>query len=61
MKDLFNMIAGTSTGSIISAALSYPEETNPDLPKFFAKDIIEIYITKGDLIFSKKETSNEWN
>lgn len=26
MKDLFDMMAGTSTGSIISAALSYPSD-----------------------------------
>ena len=24
MKDLFNMMAGTSTGSILASALSYP-------------------------------------
>ena len=38
MKDLFNMTAGTSTGSILAAGLVYP---NPDRvaekePKFFA-------------------------
>ena len=26
MKDMFDMMAGTSTGSIISAALSYPSD-----------------------------------
>ena len=48
MKDLFDMSAGTSTGSIIAASLSMPaNETDGSLskttPKFWAKDIIDIY------------------
>jgi len=27
MKDLFNMTAGTSTGSILAAGLTYPNQT----------------------------------
>ena len=29
MKDLFDMTAGTSTGSIISSALVYPDKVHP--------------------------------
>ena len=47
MKDMFDMMAGTSTGSIISAALSYPSgEVNDkgvQIPKYFAKEVMEIY------------------
>lgn len=32
MKDLFNMTAGTSTGSILAAGLSYPNQTLFDKP-----------------------------
>ena len=57
MKDMFDMMAGTSTGSIISAALSYPSgEVNKDkvpVPKFFAKEVMEIYSENGDRIFTK--------
>ena len=35
MKDLFNMTAGTSTGSIISAGLSYPKNDEGE-PQYFA-------------------------
>jgi hypothetical protein len=44
MKDMFDIMAGTSTGSIISAALSYPSgEVNADgvqIPKFFGKEVM---------------------
>lgn len=34
MKDIFNMIAGTSTGSIIAGGLSYPmDDSELDLPE----------------------------
>jgi patatin-like phospholipase/acyl hydrolase len=47
MKDLFDMMAGTSTGSIISAALSFPSDKNlttgEQIPKFWSKEVIEVY------------------
>ena len=52
MKDMFDMTAGTSTGSIISAGLVYPSDKYKGVPKFFAKDIINIYSTRGGEIFS---------
>ena len=61
MKDMFDMMAGTSTGSIISAALSYPSgEVNADdvpIPKFFAKEVMDIYAKNGDRIFTKHNYS----
>lgn len=51
MRDLFDMTAGTSTGSILAAGLAYTN-TSDNKPAFFAKELIEIYSTKGDKIFT---------
>jgi patatin-like phospholipase/acyl hydrolase len=50
MKDLFNMTAGTSTGSILAAGLVYPNEKRiaEKEPKFFATDLLKIYSEQGD-------------
>lgn len=64
MKDLFDMTAGTSTGSIIAAALSMPatekdsdgnEKLSTTRPQFWADDIVEIYRNDNDKIFDKNE------
>lgn len=65
-KDIFDMLAGTSTGSIISGALAYPSKRYEDSvplsqrePKYFMKEVMEIYSTKGDQIF-KEQPSVAW-
>lgn len=51
------MMAGTSTGSIISASLSYPKdsdgfENNEWIPGYWAKDMTDTYLLEGANIFS---------
>ena len=47
---LFNMLAGTSTGGIISAGLSYPD-TDEYSPKYRAYELLDIYRHRGTEIF----------
>lgn len=51
VTDLFDMISGTSIGSIAAAALSIPEDNNATSPKYYAQDLIEIYIDNANLLF----------
>lgn len=59
MKDLFNLIAGTSTGSIISSGLAYPNSSYPEMPAYYADDILEIYRTKGDDLFKLQKLATK--
>ena len=50
MKDLFDMYAGTSTGSLLAGSLSMPSNISSDNgePKYSARDCIDVYTTKGE-------------
>jgi hypothetical protein len=78
LKDLFNMTAGTSTGSILAAGLAYPDnrlylnksatvtETKRNgkvytQPRFFAKDLIDIYAVMGGQIFVPNTLGFGWD
>lgn len=49
LSDYFDLIAGTSTGSILTALLLCPNDDNK--PKYTVADALELYKTKGKVMF----------
>jgi patatin-like phospholipase/acyl hydrolase len=47
--DLFDLIAGTSTGGIIALALTVPGQDGK--PRWTANDLVDLYLTEGPRIF----------
>ncbi len=47
------MMAGTSTGGILSCAYLCPDPDTPGRAKFSAQEALDLYMTKGTDIFSR--------
>jgi patatin-like phospholipase/acyl hydrolase len=49
---LFDLVAGTSTGSLLATAIVLPEKgSDPPRNKYYAQDAIEIYSVYGTTVF----------
>ncbi|MDE0316624.1 MAG: patatin-like phospholipase family protein [Candidatus Poribacteria bacterium] len=51
--ELFDLIAGTSTGGILSLALTVPDPDDPDSAEFPAAKLVDLYRDKGEKIFDR--------
>jgi len=51
VSELFELIAGTSTGGLLALALSKPGEDGR--PAFTARELVDLYTKEGPLIFSR--------
>ena len=49
--DYFDLIAGTSTGGILTCLYLTPDKNSPKRPRFSSEEAVELYLERGDEIF----------
>jgi patatin-like phospholipase/acyl hydrolase len=53
MAELFDMVAGTSTGSLLATALVFPNNVTNGTPNmYFAQDALDIYVNEAPVVFT---------
>lgn len=51
IADHFDLLAGTSTGGILTCIYLCPDRKNPSRPRFSAQEAVNLYLEKGGKIF----------
>ncbi len=51
LGDYFDLLAGTSTGGILTCVYLCPQLDNPSRPRFSAEEAVDLYFERGDEIF----------
>ncbi len=52
LSDYFDLIAGTSTGGILTCIYLLPDPENPGKARFTTEEAVALYLDRGDKIFS---------
>ncbi|CDW88051.1 patatin [Stylonychia lemnae] len=62
MAELFDMVSGTSTGSLLASSLVLPnpDKNSPQINKFFASDALKIYTEFAPEVFQKYQLPRIW-
>lgn len=59
IADYFDLIAGTSTGGILTCLYLYPDKKNPQRPLFTAEEAVDLYLENGGGIFKESSIRND--
>ena len=51
IAELYDLVAGVSTGAILAGSLTAPSAEDPTKPRFSAKDMVDFYLSYAKEIF----------